>query len=141
MINNNPSSGWQSFSTFLDQAYKGYEAQTGQAPGQPAQPGTMSTWQEQFQLGNPRTAFGMPLEDNSALPSENISPMQGFPQFEGQNENQQLHQRVLDRAQNPAQQVFDSIGQGQRYAQRRQAQRGRAFNQFKSYGTQNFREQ
>lgn len=122
MLNNNPSSSWLDFSTFLDQAIQQNTA---------TQPGSMATWEEGFESGEPRTRYGVP---ESQMPAP-ISPMQGFPQFGGDGgQTNPLHQQVLDMSQNPAMAIFNEIGQGSRYQQLRREQRGRSFNHFGSYG-------
>ena len=122
MYNENPSSGWASFSTFLDQALQNNQNQ--------AQPGSLPTWQEQWKLGDPRTQYGSPGQFNQQAPQ-----MGEFAQMEGPPQNNQVQQQVLNSAQNPAQQIFNEIGQGKRFQQRRQERQGRSFNQFKNYST------
>jgi hypothetical protein len=124
MYNQNPSTSWASFSTFLDQINQN---PNGQAP---AQPGAMPTWEEQYQLGDTR----MLSQPQDAQTPAAGNPMDGFPQS-GPQQNNPLQQQVLDKFQNPAQQIFNEIGQGGRYSQRRQQQQGRGINKFNEYGS------
>ena len=131
--NQGPSSSWANFSTFLDQV--------GQNQGK--QPGQMLSWQERYELG--RTTLSQdtgPREFEQQGPNNpnapGFNPMQGFAQFGGPQQPGALQQQVLDRFRNPAQQIFNEIGQGSRYSYRREQQRDRGFNQFKEYGTQKY---
>jgi hypothetical protein len=132
MFNQRPSSSWSNFSTFLDEVNNMRQQQQGQ-------PGQMQTWEDQFKLGNtnlPAPSEPYQFEQQGPNNQNAPGPMGGFPQFGGPEQDGQLQQQVLNGARNPAQQIFNEVGQGSRYDHYRQEQRDRSFNQFKSYGTQ-----
>ena len=122
----NPSSTWESFSTFLDQQ---------QNPNQPA-PGQMPDWSQNFQLGqrpnyNPR----MNIEGSSLFPGVPLQPQYpGIPSNFNSNQptpyqqpgnNQYAAQQVggvtaPSQAMDPAGGLFARLGQSKKHGEQRE---------------------
>lgn len=123
MAGYNPSSGWESFTTFLDQIG---QQQTQQQP----EPGQMQTWGNSFQLGQrPNYAYNPdPVSPGGFLPgipTEPQVPGAQQPQAMNFNPGQGQHNTVQARTLanlNPMAGFMQSLGQGDNFA-RRQAER------------------
>jgi len=137
----NPSSTWESFSTFLDQQ---------QNPNQPA-PGQMPDWSQNFQLGQPPNynPYANIQLSPQAPQIPGINPETRYPEpflqstwnqqqsrpGNGQYAAQQLAGvNAPTQAMDPAGTLFSNLGQGNRHTERREQRernRGNAFGSAK----------
>jgi hypothetical protein len=118
----NPSSGWESFTTFLDQIN-----QQGQRQESP-QPGQMQTWGDSFQLGQrPNYAYSPdPASPGGFLPGIPTEPqVPGAQQVQSMNfnagrggEHNTLQAETIANT-NPMAGFMQALGQGDNFARRR----------------------